>query len=146
MKSPRLRSCPLWPVSGSRWLDPDQCWWWGTDRPMQSPAWDPLRVGAQHPASSTGKVKECWKSVPACFYSAFAVWLVPENSNALGRLGCIQNRTCGLQGSTGGRGQLNHGAPAALAACWGCAQDTGWVTVSQASLLLGRQNQEPLSG
>lgn len=41
------------------------------------------------------------------FYSAFAVWLVSEHSNALGRLGwgCSQNCARGLQGSAGGQRQ-----------------------------------------
>lgn len=38
------------------------------------------------------------------------------------------------------------GAPAAVTARRGCARAHGWVTVSQASLLSGRQNESPFQG
>lgn len=76
------------------------------------------------------------------FDSAFTVWLVPKNSNALGRLG-LRPWAPGQRRRTG---MVGRGAPAAAAAHRGCARACGWVTVSQASLPTGRQNQEPFAG
>ena len=118
---------PSWLVSGSWWLDPSRCWWWGRDGPTHSPARDLLRDEDQHPASSTlgkGKDAERVRVRVQSFCSASALWLVPENSNALGRLGlgCSHICTHGLQGSAGGLGQLGRGASAAAAAHQDCAQ------------------------
>lgn len=114
-EDPFLRPHPSWPVFGSCWLDPSQCWGWIRDRPTWRPAQDPLRDRNWHPASCRWKrkgVENVHRDTKFlfCLYSLTGTW----EQQCLG-----QTRT-GLQPNLCpralGQGRKGPGTPAAAPA------------------------------